>query len=442
LYGLTREGFIVIDVPTSNSPDSPSSHNRELGYARIAKQNFLAFLWHALFLAFVSTFIDVNTILSSFILKIGGSSTHVGILSGISIGLPLITQLLFAGFLAGRPRKKPFLILGLYLRVVTLAGMGYTLSISDTVDPAWLMLLVFFWLGVFSISGAFAGISYTDILGKTLPRSKRGRFLIIKQLIASSGMLISALIVRRIVIAFPYPHNYTIIFFVAAGLLFVAGFGFLAIKEDPGKASHISGTIRTLKAIPRILKADPNLGNYILAINLMGLSLTIIPFYVVLSKTLFVLTPTMIGNFLLMQFLGMILSTFLWNAIVRKFRFKGVAISGSLLGGLLPFVVLWLSGFGPAFFQLSFFLAGTLIAGVRIAYEGVLLEITTNDNRAVYAGISGALSLTTAVFPILAGVLINVSTFEASFSFTSLLVVSALFFFMRLKCPTPEDVEP
>ena len=239
--------------------------------------------------------------------------------------------------------------------MITLAGMGYTLSISDTVDPAWLLLFVFFWLGVFSISGAFAGISYTDILGKTLPRSKRGRFLIVKQLIASSGMLISALMVRRIVIAFPYPHNYTIIFFVAAGLLFVAGFGFLAIKEDPGKASHISGTIRTLKAIPRILKADPNLRNYILAINLMGLSLTIIPFYVVLSKTLFVLTPTMIGNFLLMQFLGMILSTFLWNGVVRRFRFKGVAISGSLLGGLLPFVVLGLSGFGPAFFQWSFF---------------------------------------------------------------------------------------
>ena len=430
------------NVPTSNLPDSPSSQNREFAHDRIAKQNFFAFLWHALFLAFVSTFIDVNTILSSFILKIGGSSTHVGILSGISIGLPLITQLLFAGFLAGRPRKKPFLILGLYLRVITLAGMGFTLSISDTVGPAWLMLLVFFWLGVFSISGAFAGISYTDILGKTLPRSKRGRFLIVKQLIASSGMLISALIVRRIVIAFPYPHNYTIIFFVAAGLLFVAGFGFLAIKEDFGKASQISGTIRTLKAIPRILKADPNLRNYILAINLMGLSLTIIPFYVVLSKTLFVLTPTMIGNFLLMQFLGMILSTFLWNAVVRKFRFKGVAISGSLLGGLLPFMVLGLSGFGPALFQWSFFLAGTLIAGVRIAYEGILLEITTNDNRAVYAGISGALSLTTAVFPILAGVLINVSTFVAIFSFTSLLVVSSLFFFMRLKCPTPDDVEP
>ncbi len=88
-----------------------------------------------------------------------------------------------------------------------------------------------------------------------------------------------------------------------------------------------------------------------------------------------------------------------------------------------------------------FFWAGNSIPGVRITYESVWLEITTNDNRAVYTGIRGALSLTTAVFPIIAGLLINVSTFEAIFSFTSLLVVSALFFFVRLKCPSPGDVE-
>ena len=37
----------------------------------------------------------------------------------------MITQLFFAGFLAGRSRKKPFLLVGIYLRVVALTGMGY-----------------------------------------------------------------------------------------------------------------------------------------------------------------------------------------------------------------------------------------------------------------------------------------------------------------------------
>ena len=94
-----------------------------------SRHNFIAFLWHALFLAFVTTFIDVNTVFSSLILKIGGSSVHVGLLTGVAVGLPLVTQLLFAGFLAGRSRKKPFLLMGIYLRVLSLAGMEYPYSI-------------------------------------------------------------------------------------------------------------------------------------------------------------------------------------------------------------------------------------------------------------------------------------------------------------------------
>jgi len=146
-------------------------------------QNFYAFIWHALFLAFVSTFVDVNTVLSSFILKIGGSSIHVGIITAISIGLPMITQLLFAGFLSGRSRKKPFLLMGIYIRVFALAGMGYTLAISDSSEPMRLLIMVFLWIGLFSLSGAFAEISYTDILGKVLPLTQRKKFLIFKQFI-------------------------------------------------------------------------------------------------------------------------------------------------------------------------------------------------------------------------------------------------------------------
>ncbi len=118
-------------------------------------------------MAFVSTFVDVNTVLSSFILKIGGSSIHVGMITAISVGLPMITQLLFAGFLSGRSRKKPFLLMGIYIRVFALAGMGFTLSISDSSEPMRLLMMVFLWIGLFSLSGAFAEISYTDVGGNT-----------------------------------------------------------------------------------------------------------------------------------------------------------------------------------------------------------------------------------------------------------------------------------
>ncbi|MBW2678937.1 MAG: MFS transporter, partial [Deltaproteobacteria bacterium] len=191
---------------------SNPSQKKIIVKVRDSRHNFIAFLWHALFLAFVTTFIDVNTVFSSLILKIGGTSIHVGVLTGIAVGLPLITQIFFAGFLAGRPRKKPFLLVGIYLRVLSLVGMGYTLAIADKSDPFNLMLTVFLWIGLFATSGAFAGISYTDILGKVLPKAQRKRFLITKQAISSAAMLISAIVVRHLVIAWPYPKNYMLIF--------------------------------------------------------------------------------------------------------------------------------------------------------------------------------------------------------------------------------------
>ena len=363
------------------------------------RRNFYAFIWHALFLAFASTFIDVNTILSSFILNIGGSSVHVGILTGISIGLPMITQLLFAGFLAGRIHKKPFLLTGIYLRVIALAGMGYTLSIAASSDPGRLLFMVFLWIGVFSVSGAFAGVSYTDIMGKAFIGSQRKTFLVFKQFISAAGMLVSAIVVRRMVMAFPYPENYTIIFFTASGLLFIATFGFLMIKEKPADTTDFHSMIRIIKSMPHMLKSDTNLTNYILLINLASLGLTMIPFFVALSKSLFGLDRNQIGNFLLLQFTGM-----------------------------------FLSRYGIGAYQWIFFLAGFSVTAYKIFLDGILLEITTDDNRAIYAGVSGALSLTTAIFPLIAGLLIVTFGYTLIFMIMSPIIIFSAVFLWRIQC--------
>ncbi|RLC28387.1 MAG: MFS transporter [Deltaproteobacteria bacterium] len=408
-----------------------------MGTAKHYKRNFYAFIWHALFLAFASTFIDVNTILSSFVLNIGGSSVHVGILTGISIGLPMITQLFFAGFLAGRVHKKPFLLAGIYLRVIALAGMGYTLSIADSSDPGRLLFMIFLWIGIFAVSGAFAGISYTDIMGKTFIGPQRKTFLIFKQFVAAAGMLLSAIAVRRLVMAFPYPENYTVIFFTASGLLLTATFGFLMIKEKPADTTDFYSVMRMIKAMPHMLRSDTNLTNYILLINLASLGFTIIPFYVAFSKSLFGLGRNQVGNFLLLQFTGMILSTIVWNQVARHFKFKGIALGFIIIASLMPPAALLLSRYGIMIYQWIFFIAGFSITAYKIFIDGILLEITTNDNRAIYAGLSGALSLASAVIPLIAGILIAACGYTLIFVIISPLIMSSSFFLWRIQCGNP-----
>ena len=362
---------------------------------------------------------------------------HVGILTAIYIGLPLITQFLFAGFLSGRSRKRPFLLAGIYLRVLALAGMGYTLSISSSSDLAGLLFMIFLWIGIFAVSGAFAGISYTDLMGKIFLGPQRKNLLIFKQFISATGMLVSAIAVRHLIIAFPYPQNYTVIFLTASLLLFIAAFGFLMIKEDSVDADNLSGMITIIKSIPRLLKSDKNLLNYILLINMASPGITIIPFYVVFSKSIYGLGRNQIGNFLLLQILGMILSSLIWNWVAKRFKFKGISFGFIIIGSLLPMVTLLLSRYEIAVYQWIFFIAGFSISAYAISVQGILLEITNNDNRAIYAGISGTLCLTTAIFPLIAGTLIESYGFTLIFTIISPLVMTSLFFLKPIKCSTP-----
>jgi Na+/melibiose symporter-like transporter len=408
-----------------------------IGNAATYKLNFCAFIWHALFLAFASTFIDVNTVLSSFVLNIGGSSVHVGILTAIYIGLPLITQFLFAGFLSARSRKKPFLLAGIYLRILALAGMGYTLAISSSSAVRGLLFMIFLWVGIFAVSGAFAGISYTDLMGKIFVGPQRKNLLIFKQFISATGMLASAIVVRHLIMALPYPENYTVIFFAASLLLFIAAFGFLMIKEDSVDADNLSGMITIIKSMPRMLKSDNNLLNYILLINMASPGITIIPFYIVLYKSISGLGRNQIGNFFLLQFLGMILSSLIWNWVAKRFKFKGIFFGFIIIGSILPMMALLLSRNEIAVYQWIFFIAGFSISAYAISVQAILLEITNDVNRAIYAGISGTLSLITAIFPLIAGILIESYGFTLIFIIVSVLVLTSLFFLKPIKCSTP-----
>jgi len=51
-----------------------------------AKINFRAFLWHAVFLALASNFMDIDTIIPSMLIKAGGTSIHLGFLTAIMLG--------------------------------------------------------------------------------------------------------------------------------------------------------------------------------------------------------------------------------------------------------------------------------------------------------------------------------------------------------------------
>lgn len=357
------------------------------------------------------------------------------------VGVPMLTQLLFAGFLTPKPQKKPYLLLGIYLRVMALGGVALTITRFTDIDPVVVIFLVYGWMLIFTTSGAFAGVSYTDILGKSITGEVRKRFFVVRQSLASLGVLVSALITRQILKNYEYPQNYEVLFFAAAIALFIASFGFIMLKEKSVPSRFESSSfLEILKFIPGYIKEDANLRNFIIVNNLTGFATTLLPFYVVLARDTYSLELSDIGNFLLVQISGLILSNLLWSRVLKKHSFKGILLIWITIGASLPLLALLIATFAAEpVFLFVFFLSGAAMSAQKIAQEGVLIEISENDNRALYSGINGAFNLTIALFPLISGFAIAWVGYAPVFILGSLAMLSASVFVKRLQCEVHES---
>ena len=395
--------------------------------------NFKAFLWHSAFLALASNFMDIDTIIPSMLIKAGGNSIHLGILTAIMLGGSSLFQLVFASFLSGKSQKRKYLLSGINLRVSALLSMA-ALFVFASGLPDWaVILLIFILISIFSFSGSFANVSYVDILGKAVQDVKRKKFFSMKQVINSIGLFASALVVRKLIDYYEYPVNYSVLFLFAGLLLLAASLGFWKIREPVLHGAKKSGFINFFRMIPSEIRQNKNLKYYLLLINTLGLGLSLLPFFILLAKDEFGLSFQAIGNFLLFRTLGMLAAGLILYKFSRRFIYRNLIKSLIILAGILPVFALFMVRF-PDWYKFIFILSGMFFSIYKVALNGVLLEISTNENRATYTGISGAGNILTTLFPLFAGLLISALGYWIVFPFVSLIIFSSYIFANRLSC--------
>lgn len=395
--------------------------------------NLLPFMWHALFLALTSNLVDVHTVIPAMLIKAGGDELHLGFMTAIMLGGGTLMQLVFAGLLSHRPRKRPFLLWGINLRVAALASLAVLFGVSARLPGGALILLIFVLITVFSFSGAFANISYVDILGKSLQGAQRKSFLSIKQVVNSVGVLVSALCARELLARLSFPDNYALLFALAASLLWVASLGFWRLQEEPLDGVRKMGLVRFFGQIPTAVRADANLKYYLLLINSLGLGLSVLPFVISFARDHFGLSGELVGNFLLFKTLGMWVAAMALMRLAKRFRYKQLLILSLVLAAAIPPLVLAL-GDAPRLFPYVLILAGVFVATYKVAISGILLEISTDENRASYTGIAGAGGILTTLFPLVAGVLLQRLGYTLVFLGVSAVVLSSLVLVRRLDC--------
>ncbi len=398
----------------------------------ISKRNFHSLLWHASFLALANVFMDVDTIIPAMVVDAGGSAVQIGILTAIMLGGSSFTQLIYAPFISNHHFKKKFLLLGINSRIFSLLGLGLILFFSSMIDESKIIWLIFILITFFSLGGAFANISYTDILGKSVIQSSRKSFFSVRQVITGIILFFSALIANKVLTSSEYPANYGYMFFIAFGALFVASLGFWNIKEVTPSRMAVKNLEHFFQLIKTELKQNQKLKYFLGFINTMGISIALLPFIMLYAKELYHTENTDTGLFLLYKIIGSVSAGFILFLLAGRYKYRFLMYGSAALAFSLPLFILF-SSETPSFI-IIFLIGGVIFTTYSISMNGVLLEVSGTKNRTLYTGIAGAGNILPALFPLLGGWIIKEFGFQPFFILFMIIILSSFFFIYKINC--------
>lgn len=395
------------------------------------RSTYAIFIWHGFFLALTKATLDLNTIFPALVSSLVDSKTLFGALYAIMLGVPFVFNVFFGHYLHDRPRKKPFLLLGIYLRAASYLGMAVFTFLFAESAPALVLISLFGWVFLFAFSGGFAGVSYADIVGSLVPRGQRSRLYAAKTFAAGVAMLVGGVMVARLLTleGLGYPANYAVILGIGSAGLLVASVAFWFIGEPAAVAAGETTSFRRfLATVPSIVRNDRTFLRFIVVQNLASFSLMLLPFYMIFARETFGIGQGYVGRYLLFQIGGAIVSNLLWAWLARRRGSRGVVRGCVLVGGLIPLVALGAAGFGPDAYAVVFVLVGVVMSGRQVGFEPYLLDLAPEERRTVYVGINGTLNFTKVVLPVLGGVLMDLLGFRVTF--VAVVVIMLIAFFL------------
>jgi len=334
-----------------------------------------------------------------------------------------IPQLFVARLIEPRPRKMPYLLIAIYLRVISWGILAWSIYIFGEQDPIALAGILVGMLVIFYAGGGLGNIPYTDIIGKIIPPNKRGAFYGGMGVLAGPLSVGAAFAARQILADVPYPDNYALLFGIAAVGLAIASIGFLVIREPIAENTH-QKTRSWPEFRQHLLAVSRNLKSLITAQLLTGFSLMILPFYVVYAREQLGAPADSVGWFLLAQVWGGSISNLIWARIVDTYGSRRMLFICAVISTITPLFAVVLSLFNWMALLPVFFFAGAVFNGRKVGFQSALLEVSPASERSTYAGLNAVLILPVAFLSLAAGLFLQYWSYTALFLIASIFIGS------------------
>ena len=217
---LTSEddGRVCKDIPESACDEQP--------------KNFIIHLLSLTSTKVADGLLDPKLVLSWLLTHLGASSFFVGLLVPIREAGALLPQLFTAQYIRSLALRKWVWALGSIIQGACTLGIAFSAIFLEGAELGWAVVIL---LAILAIARSLCSVSYKDVLGKTISKSKRGSTTGFATSLASGFVLVFALLV-----IFEVMDRYYLVItalFVASLLWLLAGTIFSSVNETEGATS-------------------------------------------------------------------------------------------------------------------------------------------------------------------------------------------------------------
>jgi hypothetical protein len=407
------------------------------------RRSFALNIFNGAVFNFASRLIDPPLVLTWFVSQLTSSNLLVGLVAPLGQACWYLPQVFMSTHIQRVERKMPIYSLTAMVRVLA----WLLLAMVVWFVPNRTLVLVGFFL-LYSIAwtaAGLAGLSFFDILAKTIPGRQRGSLFAWRQFLGGLLGLGAGWVVRTVLNypVLPFPRGHASLFLLYGVTIAPAMVAFAAIREPSGKVATESLTlVQQLQRARHILRNDGIYRRYIGGKLALGLTEIALPFYGIYAKNVLGAAEGMVGVYLAARVVGQLLCNLPWgylsnrkgNRIVMRLMSIGTGLTAllgitlvALVGALRPQGA-WL----PYLALPLFFLNGAVLPARVLTGGNFLLELVSESERPLYLGLSNTLTGVVVLISGLGGLVVDVLSFTGLFTLVVGLCLAAYILVTKL----------
>lgn len=348
-------------------------------------------------LAWLFTFVSAPVWLLGFLVPIRESGS-------------MLPQLFIAAFVRRLAIRKWVWVLGSVLQCGAIVGIGLVALSLTGAAAGWAMIAL---LVLFSLARGLCSVAFKDVLGKTIPKTRRGR-------LSGLSASISGLLAMAVGVYFLLqqgqsgsPLFYGLLL-VGAGLLWLgAALLYAQVQEYAGATEGGGNAFQEAVRSLSLLRDDAPFRRFVLVRALLLCSALTAPYYVLLASQQAGAGVATLGLFIIANGLASSLSAPFWgrqaDASSKQVMIRAALITAGL-GIVMFLIVTWLPALttGGWLYPLAFFVLGIAHSGVRLGRKTYVVDLAGGNKRTDYVAVSntviGLLLLATGLIGLLASI--------------------------------------